>query len=85
MGLSRAMEHLVESGVQVHRASKWDLKGALAASRQLSGALINWELGREGELKAMRGFRSLLGLGLLPLQLLCVSNIFFSLWDLRLH
>lgn len=43
--LPHAMEHLVESGVQVHRASKWDLKEALAASRRLSGALINWELG----------------------------------------
>lgn len=44
-GLPHAMEHLVESGVQVHRASKWDLKEALAASRRLSGALTNWELG----------------------------------------
>lgn len=42
VGLPRAMEHLMESGVQVHRANKWGLKEALAASRRLSGALINW-------------------------------------------
>lgn len=45
VGLPRAMEPLVESGVQVQRANKWDLKGALAASRRLSGALMNWQLG----------------------------------------
>lgn len=41
--------HLVKSSVQVHRANRWDLKGVLAASRRLTGALVNWELGGEGE------------------------------------
>ena len=43
------VEHLMVSSVQVHRASKQDLKGVLAVRRRLSRASVNCELGEEGE------------------------------------